>query len=228
MCAGAPKHRSTCARSSRIVPPHSTPRRGAVVLAGGRSTRFGEQDKVLTDLAGVPMVRRVVERLADIDELVVSCRGDQTAAIDRTLAGMEARIIEDPKPGGGPLVGARAGLGALDTEYAAVVAADMPFVDAAFLSHLFERAAGHGAAVPRHEGWLQPTQAVYRTDAMADACASALSRGDRELRAALAALDCVVVTADEIPEYADLRTFTNLNTREEFAAAEHTFDTDNR
>jgi molybdopterin-guanine dinucleotide biosynthesis protein A len=162
------------------------------------------------------MGRRVAEQLSGLDELVVSCRADQTAAIERALAGMEVEIIEDREPDGGPLVGVWAGLRALDTEYAAVVAADMPFVDAAFLSHLFERAAGHDAAVPRHEGWLQPTQAVYRTDAMADTCAAALSRGDRELRAALAALDCVVVTADEIREYADPRTFTNLNTREGF------------
>ncbi len=174
------------------------------------------------------MVRRVAERLSGLDELVVSCRADQTAAIERALAGMDGRCVEDPEPDGGPMVGVHTGLQALDTDYAAVVAADMPFVDAAFVSQLFERAAGHDAAVPRHKGWLQPTQAVYRTDAMADACASALSRGDRELRAALAALDCAVVTADEIREYADPRTFTNLNTREEFAAAERALDAEER
>lgn len=198
------------------------------MVAGGRSTRFGEQDKVLADLAGVPMVRRVAERLSGLNELVVNCRADQTAAIERALAGMEVEIIEDREPDGGPLVGVHTGLQALDTDYAAVVAADMPFVDSVMLSQLFERAAGHDAAVPRYEGWLQPTQAVYRTDVMADACASALSRGDRELRAALTALDCVVVTADEIREYADPRTFTNLNTREEFAAAERALDAEER
>ncbi|EMA49478.1 molybdopterin-guanine dinucleotide biosynthesis protein A [Halococcus thailandensis JCM 13552] len=171
-------------------------------------------------------MRRVVKRLAGLDELVVSCRADQTAAIERALSGMEFRCVADPDPDGGPLVGVRAGLRALDTDYTAVVAADMPFVDPELVSILFARAAGHDAAVPRHEGWLQPTQAVYRTDAMVDACATTLSRGERELRTALGALDHVVVTESEIQKHADTRTFTNLNTRREFAAAERALRTD--
>lgn len=211
----------------RISPERSKPRRGGLIIAGGRSTRFGEQDKVLADLVGVPMIRRVAEKLdRAVDDLVVNCRAGQTAAIERALTGMAVRYVEDPEPDGGPIVGVHTGLRALDTEYAAVVAADMPFVDMAFLSHLFERAAGHDAAVPRHEGWLQPTQAVYRTERMAEACAGALSRGDRELRAALSSLACVVVEEDQLREHADLRTFTNVNTREEFAAAERALEVD--
>jgi len=33
----------------------------AIVLAAGRSTRMGAQNKLLADLGGKPMVRRVVE-----------------------------------------------------------------------------------------------------------------------------------------------------------------------
>ncbi|HET7322992.1 MAG TPA: molybdenum cofactor guanylyltransferase, partial [Halococcus sp.] len=63
---------------------------------------------------------------------------------------------------------------------------------------------------------LQPIQAVYRTGAMADACAAALSRSDRRLVSVLADLDYVAVEEDKTREYADLETFTNVNTREEF------------
>jgi molybdopterin-guanine dinucleotide biosynthesis protein A len=173
------------------------------------------------------MVRRVAERLPT-DERLVSCRADQTAGIERALSGLDARCVEDPEPDGGPMVGVHTGLRALDAKYAAVVAADMPFVDVTFLSHLFERATGHDAAVPRHEGWLQPTQAVYRTERMADACAAALSAGKRELRTVLSTLDCVVVEGDEIGTDIGSKTFTNVNTTEELAAAERALDTDDR
>ncbi|MDX1746000.1 MAG: NTP transferase domain-containing protein, partial [Halobacteriales archaeon] len=44
-----------------------------VVLAGGGSTRFGEADKLLAELDGTPLVRRVVDRLAArTDRLVVA------------------------------------------------------------------------------------------------------------------------------------------------------------
>jgi molybdopterin-guanine dinucleotide biosynthesis protein A len=195
------------------------PPRGGVIIAGGRSTRFGEEDKVVADLAGVTMIRRVAKRLTGaVDELVVNCRADQTAAIERALSGLAVDFAEDTETDRGPIAGVHTGLAALDTEYAAVVAADMPLVDPAFVSYLFDRAAGRDAAVPRYDGWFQPTQAVYRTAAMADACAAALSHDDHRLRAVLSDLDYVVVNKDETRERADLGTFTNINTRAEFEA----------
>jgi molybdopterin-guanine dinucleotide biosynthesis protein A len=164
------------------------------------------------------MIRRVTERLADVDGIVVSCRSDKMAAIERALAGMTVRFAEDPEPDGGPMVGVRTGLRALDADYAAVVAADTPLVDTTFLSYLLDRAVGHDGAVPQHDGWLQPMQAVYRTDAMVEACAATLARGDRRLRAALSNLEYAVVDGDEMRKHANPETFTNLNTREEFEA----------
>jgi molybdopterin-guanine dinucleotide biosynthesis protein A len=195
--------------------------RGGVIVAGGRSTRFGDHDKVVAELAGTPMIRRVADRLAGVvDELVVNCRADQRDAIENALSGLAVRFAEDPDTDLGPMAGIRTGLDALDAEYAAVVAADMPFVDPAVVSYLFERADGSDAAVPQlDDRWFQTTQAVYRTDAMADACAAALSRGDRKITAPLFGLDYVVIDEDEISEHASLATFENLNTHEEFEAA---------
>ena len=49
-----------------------------VIVAGGRSTRFGERDKAVADLAGTPMIRRVVDRIAGVtDELGDDVRGLQ-------------------------------------------------------------------------------------------------------------------------------------------------------
>ncbi len=195
--------------------------RGGVIVAGGRSTRFGDQDKVVADLAGVPMIRQVADRLEGIvDELVVNCRTDQRDAIERALSGIEVRFAEDPDTDLGPMAGIHAGLSAIDSEYCAVVAADMPFVEPGFISYLFDRAEGCDAAVPQlDDRWFQTTQAVYRTEAMATACAQALERGDRKILAALSELDYAVVGEDEVREHGSSRTFENLNTREEFEAA---------
>lgn len=195
---------------------------GGVILAGGRSTRFGEADKVVADLAGTPMVRRVADRLAGVvDEVVVNCRPDQTDAIESALAGFHGTVCfaEDAEIDRGPLAGIYTGLTALDAEYTAVVAADMPFVAPAFLTYLFDRAAGHDAAIPRRDGWFQTTQAVYRTAAMAEACARALARGDRRTTAPLSALEYVVVGEETVRTVATPETFTDLNTRAAFETA---------
>ncbi|MEF8828347.1 MAG: molybdenum cofactor guanylyltransferase [Haloarcula sp.] len=200
--------------------------RAGVIVAGGRSTRFGDSDKAVADLAGTPMIRRVADRLDRVvDELVVNCREDQAEAIAAALSDhtLDPMFALDEDPDQGPMAGIATGLGAVESEYAAVVACDMPFVDPAFVEYLFERAASHEAAVPRPDEWFQTTQAVYHADAMGDACHRALERGEHRIVEPLFDLDYVVVEREEIIEHTSLDTFKNLNTREEFEAAVERF-----
>jgi molybdopterin-guanine dinucleotide biosynthesis protein A len=197
--------------------------RTAVVLAGGRSTRFGEGDKAVADLAGTPMIRRVVDRVAPaVDAVVINCRAAQVSAIREAVDGAAVPVTfaTDDHPDEGPMAGMATGLSAVDAEFAFVVACDMPFVDADFVTHLFERAAGHDAAVPRPEQWFETTHAVYRAAAMGEACEAALAAGEERIVAPLFDLDFVVVDADEVGEHADQRTFENCNTRTDLADAE--------
>jgi molybdopterin-guanine dinucleotide biosynthesis protein A len=222
-----------------------------VVLAGGRSTRFGERDKAVADLAGVPMIRRVADRLAPVvDALVVNCRADQRESIAEAMAGYEhpVRFAIDPEPDEGPMAGIRTGLRevgearsasghssggdpreeATDSEYAFVAACDMPFLDPDLVAYLFEQAEGcecaegHDAAVPRPTEWFETTHAVYRAAPMADACDDALDRGESKIIEPLFELDYVVVGADELADF-DLDSFENVNTREEFEDAKERF-----
>jgi len=194
-----------------------------VVVAGGRSTRFGSADKAVADLAGTPMVRRVADGLAGVvDELVVNCRADQLEPIRAAMAGypLAVRYAVDDEPDRGPVAGIHDGLRAAAGTYAVVVACDMPFVAPALVEHLLEVAAGRDGAIPRlDDGYLQTTQAAYHAPAMADACAAALERGDRRVRDAVADLDYVVVDRAAVERVAGAESLRNLNTREAFAAA---------
>ena len=198
--------------------------RTGVIVAGGQSTRFGEADKAVAELAGTPMIRRVGNRLETvIDALVVNCREDQHEAIEAAMEGypLPVTFAIDEEPDLGPMAGIYTGLRAVEGEYAAVVACDMPFVDPDFLEFLFSRATGADAALARLEdGWFQTTQAVYRADAMAEACKGALERGDRRILDPLEDLEYVVVSEAEVREVTTLETFRNLNTAEEFERAE--------
>jgi molybdenum cofactor guanylyltransferase len=199
----------------------------AVILAGGRSTRFGDSDKAFAELAGRAMIRRVADRLvSSTDRLVVNCRADQAGAIAEVFEGYPNPVTfaEDPDPDEGPTAGILTGLRAAESEYAFVVACDMPFVEPALVSYLFERARGHDAAVPRvGDGWFQTTHAVYRAEAMAEACERALEAGERKVIAPLERLEYVVIDEGEVREHASLDAFENLNTREEFEAAARRF-----
>ncbi|NEU55500.1 molybdenum cofactor guanylyltransferase [Halorussus sp. MSC15.2] len=211
-----------------------------VVLAGGRSTRFGEGDKAVGDLAGVPMIRRVADRLVPVvDVLVVNCRADQRETIAAALDGYDrpVRFAIDPDPDEGPMAGIRTGLREVeetDSRYAFVAACDMPFLDPDLVAYLFERARGRDAderespsdprqsrdaAVPRPTDWFETTHAVYRARPMADACDAALVAGESRIIEPLFELDYAVVEGEELSEF-DADSFENVNTHEEFEAAE--------
>ena len=211
------------------------------IIAGGRSTRFGDADKAVAPLEGTPMIRRVANRLAGtgapvdpggeaasdgepvVDNLVVNCRADQREAIGDAMAGypLEARYVEDETPDQGPMAGIRNACRGAPDDVTVVVACDMPFVDPNLVEHLRERVADREAAVPQlDDEWFQTTQAVYRSEPMADACDRALERGDRKIIEPLFELDYVVVDDAAIRDVTTERTFENVNTREELERAE--------
>jgi molybdopterin-guanine dinucleotide biosynthesis protein A len=202
--------------------------RSGVIIAGGRSTRFGDADKAVADLAGTPMIRRVADRLRSVvDELVVNCREEQRGALGNALSDHPLPVSYgiDEEPDRGPVAGISNGLAAAEAEYAAVVACDMPFVESAVLELLFERATGHDAAVPRlDDGWFQPTQAVYRAQAMRAACERALTEENPRILTAIDHVDDVVVESDEIAAAGSTRSFENLNTRDDVEQAAQFFE----
>jgi len=196
-----------------------------VVVAGGRSTRMGDRDKTVLEVAGEPMVRRVAERLtAATDDLVVNCRADQRDAIAAALAGLDPTFAVDEEPDRGPVGGIATGLAAADADYAAVVAADLPLLDPGLLGHLFERARGHDAAVPRPGEWFEPLHAVYRPEPMAEACEAALAEasgdGDARIVEPLFSLDYVVVERSDLVAHGSLDSFESVDTPADLEWAE--------
>lgn len=103
-----------------------------VVVAGGRSERFGQRDKALAQVDDLPMLRRVAEALAHVaDQLVVNCRDDQQEGFTAALEGLSipVRVVEDVVPDRGPVAGLHDTLLALaGTERVVVCSCDLPFV----------------------------------------------------------------------------------------------------
>lgn len=204
--------------------------RVGVIVAGGRSTRMGDRDKTVVDVAGVPMIRRVADRLLEAtDELVVNCRDDQREAIGEALEGLDRPddgpvFAIDEYPDRGPVAGIMTGLGAaaaeFDPGYAAVAAADLPLLDPGLVSYIFERARGHDAAVPRPGDWFEPLHAVYRPAPMVEACADALEEGDVRVIEPLFALDYAVVNRADLVERGSLESFESVDTPEDLRWAD--------
>lgn len=202
---------------------------GAVLLAGGRSTRMGAP-KATLDWHGCPLVRRVAGlllRAVDGPVLVVAAAGQALPALP---PGVD--VQPDLEPGLGPLAGLATGLAALAARGVPVAFAcsvDLPLLHPA-LVHAVLRAlppdlGGAEAAAPEPGGRLQPLAAGYRTS-LAPAAARLLAAGERRATALLEAVAATRLDRDRLladPALAagdpELLSLTNLNRPEDYRAA---------
>ena len=194
--------------------------RSGIILAGGRSTRFGGGEKSLKAVGGKPMICRVREALLPVvDEIVVSVRDERQRDMvyPYLLEGKNA-FAYDELLEVGPLAGILQSLKAARGEYVAIVACDMPLVNTRAIGYLFEKASGHDAAVPvGPNDFLEPLHAVYRREPMIRAVEQSLHAGEHRIAAPLRHLkDVVYVSFDEIKVVdPELKTFLNVNRAED-------------
>lgn len=133
----------------------------AVVLAGGMSRRLG-RDKAVEPLAGEPLIARVLSRVAQVTDETVVVVNDAARAAELPLGeGIVSAV--DRYPGAGSLGGIFTGLEAARSDWALVVACDMPFLNVPLLRRILSLRAGRDAVVPVIEGRPEPTHAAYST-----------------------------------------------------------------
>lgn len=183
-----------------------TERVGAIVLAGGRSLRFG-RDKLAEPIDGRPMLQHAIAavRAVSTEVIVVGPPG----AI-RELP-VDVLAATDDRPFEGPLAGLAAGFRALDPaiERVLVVGGDMPTLVPAVLTRLVAGLEAHEGAVLADDVGPRPLPMAVRRSAAAPLADELLAAGERRLRALLAALDLGVITAaswrQDDPDGASLR-----------------------
>ncbi len=188
------------------------PRLGAIVLAGGRSSRMGAP-KALLDWHGGTLVRRItgiLQRIAD-PVVVVHADGQELPP----LVGVE-RVV-DRAPDRGPLEGIAAGLGAVAGRCPAVFVSgtDLPLLHPDLVLALATGRGEHDVAVPVAGGHVHHLCAVYGSDLLA-AVEQQLA-GDRlRVGQLLEGIDVLRVDAGALPHPESLR---NLNTDAEYRRA---------
>ena len=196
-------------------PPSPPEAATGVILAGGFGSRLGGVDKSALDIAGRPVIERVISALSAIATSLIVVANDDRFVRDPRLA-----VIRDPEPHAGVLPALHAALSATATPLAVVVACDMPFLHDGLLDRLVQLAANADAVVPVVDGRPEPMHAVYRAMPCAVAIAAALVRQQRRMIAFLDDVRTVKVEEDALRHYdPELRSFFNVNTAEDLETA---------
>ena len=188
--------------------------KSAIILAGGFSSRFG-QDKGLLQLANKPLIKHVLDAINNIvDEKIVVASSRVQAENYAKVVGSNINIIIDVDDAQSPLVGALTGFKEACGEYAILLPCDTPLVSGDVVSLLFEVCMNRNAVIPRWpNGYIEPLQAVYCTKPAYEAAKNALSEGKLNLQSMVDRLRSVRYVSTLVLQQLDpnLKTFFNIN-----------------
>lgn len=162
----------------------------AVVLAGGRSSRFG-RNKLAEPIEGRTLLDHAIDAVKpSASEVIVVLAPDGTPP-DRT----DVRVVRDAAAFEGPLAGLLAGLGAARHPDVLVTAGDMPDLPPAVADALLaaHAAGGIDAVVLEDAGRPRPLPMCITRDRGRDAAQRLIDKGERRLRALVHALGATVI-----------------------------------
>lgn len=148
----------------------------AVLLAGGKSSRMG-QDKAMLLFRGEPLWKIQLDLLRQLNptEIFVS------AQMEPSWRPADIEFVPDEGISRGPLSGIAATLWRMTTDHLIVLGVDMPFVAGKYLRKLCDQIEFGRGMVPIIEDRAEPLAAVYPRDASPE-FASALSSVDFSLQ----------------------------------------------
>lgn len=186
---------------------------GAIILAGGKSSRMGT-NKALLKMNDVPAIERISKSLKPIflEQMVVTNEPD-------TYQFLGVKTVKDQFPGRGPLAGIHAGLLASPHEVNLITACDMPFVSAELARALVLCIADFDAVVPVINGREQPLFSVFKKKAVTEIETSIL-KGRLRVKDLLGELNVLYIDDLHVPiDGSAERIFFNMNHPHEYEEA---------
>ncbi len=210
------------------MPDRSKPRArhvAAILLAAGRSERFGGRNKLLAPVAGQPMVRRAVQHLmASRADPVIVVTGFEHGEVEAALEGLAVRFVHNPGFAEGLASSICAGLAAVpdDADAALICLGDMPGARASIVDELIMAFAEAGDApitFPQKPDGAQGNPVLWPRRHFSGLMALTGDRGAKALIGSLATETLPVPMTSAAP-------FDDIDTEAELAALDITDDTD--
>ncbi len=170
----------------------------AVILAGGKSSRMG-QDKALIPWDGIPLLGRVYQVASQCCQQVYILT-PWPQRYQEILSGQNYQFLVESNPGQGPLVALAQALTEIPTEWFLLLACDLPLLQVEIIRDWTERLNNIPgsilATVPQQETFWQPTCGFYRREAL-PALQEFIQQGGRSFQTWLEQIPVEPILVDE-------------------------------
>lgn len=179
------------------------------ILAGGASSRMGTDKSRLT-IDGQSFMERIAQTLSEVTSKVT--------VVGQECNDLKLESVADVHPKWGALGGLQTALSVCQTEWALVVACDLPFVTSELCKRLMALRESFDAVVPvQQDSRPQPLCALYKIEPCLVQATQLIAAGQRR---PLDLIQGVNTRWVEFSEVKDLRNadkfFVNINTPEDY------------
>ncbi len=181
------------------------------ILAGGKNSRYGGQNKAFIDVDGVKIIDRNIQVLKSKFSRISIITNNKEQFSDYSDYPMSSDHYQNI----GPLAGIHSALRNAESNFVFVTSCDMPFLDAGIISQVIDSVKQQtaDAIIPRVNGKIEPLFALYNV-AILDQLERHITESDnRSIRSFLVKIDTRYY---ELKDNASTkRAFTNINSPED-------------
>lgn len=177
----------------------------AIILAGGKSSRMGGEDKSLLPINGKPLILRIINQLDDyFDEIIIGANDINKYEF------LNRRVVPDLKKEKGPLMGIMSCLKASENEINFITACDIPLMNIKLIQNMINLSVDVEIVMPvKDENKYEPLYAIYKKSITKDA-EVILNNGGRKIIELLNRVKVKFVDFNEVFWY------QNLNKKEDY------------
>lgn len=176
-----------------------------IILAGGKSSRFG-REKAFLNIEGRPIIEVLVSKLSSVFEEVFIVTNNK-----KKFGYLNTNIIPDIFPDKGPLGGIHAGLVHSKSPYSFFTACDMPFLNTDVVRNMINEVEGYDIVVPGVKDRLHPLCAIYSKRCI-PVIEDNLKKGNLRVQSIFNELKTKII--DKM--FTEGRHFININTKEDY------------
>lgn len=176
---------------------------GAIILAGGKSSRMG-QDKGLMLLNNKPMITHLLDTVKNITNNIIIVSNNK----EYKPFGFE--VYEDLIKDAGPLAGIYTGLTYSTFENNIVLSCDVPFVSENLLKFLIQNSSLFDVTIPKNNEKTHQVIGVYNKSCI-PVFKNELEQHQRKIKLALSKVKLNIIDANRF----STKEFLNINTPNE-------------
>lgn len=178
----------------------------AVILAGGRASRMGGNDKGLLPFKDRPLIEHILSAIeSKVDNIIINANRN----LDQYRRYGYPVISDEIADFAGPLAGILASMRAATTDAIITLPCDTPFISSDYIERMHHASTGASGAIACHDGEIEPLF-VLLPCTLEISLSEYLASGRRKARDWMASIDSVEV------DFSDrIEMFKNFNTPDE-------------